>query len=259
MPLLPFFALGLSLGLLTAWLEQHHVRAEGEERAFTLMQRFLIAGRALWFYAGKLFSPSRLTFIYPHCEVSANLTWQWLFPVSFAAVVGVLWAMRKRIGRGPLAAVLFFVVTLAPALGFVNVFPFRYSFVADHFQYLAGIGLIVLAAVGLSRLTKTIQMLLVLLFPILVILTWQQTKIYSDQETLWRDTLAKNPAAWIGHNNLGVVLLDRERPMLVPSPHKCFPIYPALHLSLCARPYRNPPPTPRPSTTAPATASSNYT
>ena len=27
--------------------------------------------------------------------------------------------------------------TLFPALGFVNVFPFRYSFVADHFQYLA--------------------------------------------------------------------------------------------------------------------------
>ena len=74
--------------------------------------------------------------------------WQWLFPVAAVGVVAGLWLARHRIGRGPLVAVLFFAGTLGPALGFVNVFPMRYSFVADHFQYLAGVGLMALAARG---------------------------------------------------------------------------------------------------------------
>jgi hypothetical protein len=73
--LLPFFAFGLGLGLLTAWLEKHHVRAEGEEWALTFGQRFLIAGRALWFYASKLLWPANLIFIYPRWDVSAAFGW----------------------------------------------------------------------------------------------------------------------------------------------------------------------------------------
>src|ERR1019366_9440201 len=148
--LLPFFAVGLGLGLGTVWIEQHQVGAQGAAWSFTFTQRFLIAGRALWFYASKLFWPAKLTFIYPRWDISVSSGWQWLFPLAAVAVIATLWWARTRIGRGPLVAVLFFAGTLFPALGFVNIFPFRYSFVADHFQYLAGVGLIVLAAAGLT-------------------------------------------------------------------------------------------------------------
>lgn len=212
LPLLPFFAVGLSLGLLTAWLERHHVRAEGEEWAFTFPQRILIAGRALWFYAGKLFWPAKLTFIYPRWEINPRVIWQWFFPTGFVALIAVLWSLRKRVGRGPLAAVLSFAITLGPALGFVNVFPFRFSFVADHFQYLASVGLIVLAVNGLNYLPRATRILTVVLLPILATLTWNQAKTYRDLETLWRDTLMKNSAAWIAHSNLAAVLLDKGKP-----------------------------------------------
>ena len=52
-----------------------------------------------------------------------------------AAVVTALWFARRHVGRGALAAVLIFGGVLVPALGFFDVYPFRYSFVADHFQY----------------------------------------------------------------------------------------------------------------------------
>lgn len=205
-PLAPFFLLGAASGLATAWLEKHHVRAEGADWSLNLMERLLIAGRAVWFYAGKLLWPADLTFSYARWPIDAGMWWQWLFPAAALGVVAVLWVARNRIGRGPLAAVLFFIGTLSPALGFVNIYPMRYTFVADHYQYLAGVGLIALCCVGLGRMPR---LLVVLLLATLAAKTWQQGHIYRNIETLWQDTLAKNPASWLAHDNYGDALLAK--------------------------------------------------
>lgn len=145
--LVPHFALGFVLSVATVWMEKYHVRAQGEEWSLSLVERFLVAGRALWFYLGKLFWPHRLIFIYPRWQIDAGIWWQYLFPLAAIAVFTALWLFRRWIGKAPLVAVLFFAGTLTPALGFFNVYPMRYSFVANHFQYLASIGLIVLCIV----------------------------------------------------------------------------------------------------------------
>jgi hypothetical protein len=138
-PLLPFFALGIAGGLFTAWVERQYIRAEGAAFDFTIVDRLLIAGRALWFYAGKIVWPVNLVFVYPRWTISATVWWQYLYPLAAAIVLALLWATRAR-WRGTTAAVLFFAGTLLPALGFFNVYPFVFSFVADHFQYLASLG-----------------------------------------------------------------------------------------------------------------------
>jgi tetratricopeptide (TPR) repeat protein len=217
LPVIPFFIAGLWLGLQTARLEQNHVGASGPEWSFSFAERCLIAGRALWFYAGKLVWPVDLAFIYSRWQINAGTGWQWLFPVAALAVVVALWLARKRIGRGPLVAIFFFVGTLFPALGFLSVFPMLFSFVADHFQYLAGTGIIVLAVGGIAsaapRFWKNFPLLrlvgcgLVLLT--LGTLTWRQTRMYADPETLWETTIQRNPQCWLAHNNLGVILLDK--------------------------------------------------
>jgi tetratricopeptide (TPR) repeat protein len=205
LPVLPFFAVGAGLGLLTAWMEKHNVGAQGAEWALGPVDRCLVAGRALWFYAGKLAWPADLTFIYPRWEIDPRTWWQWLFPLAAIGVVAALWLARGRIGRGPLVATLLFAGTLAPALGFFDVYPMRYSFVADHFQYLGCVGLVVLGASLLGRLPRPAWGAVAL---VLAVLTWRQARVYRDVETLWRDTLAKNPGCWMAHNNLGAVLAD---------------------------------------------------
>src|SRR5262249_8394678 len=137
---------GVALGLMTIWVEKHYVGAEGDEFTLTAVERVLIAGRALWFYAGKLLYPMDLTFIYRRWRLDPSDWRQYFFPGTAIAVPAALWLLRRRIGYGPLVAVAFFAGTLVPALGFFDVYPMRYSFVADHFQYLASIGLIALAA-----------------------------------------------------------------------------------------------------------------
>jgi tetratricopeptide (TPR) repeat protein len=205
---LPFFVVGVALGLMTAWIEKYNVGAQGADWSLTFADRCLIAGRALWFYAGKLVWPAPLTFIYPRWEIEPAVWWQWLFPIAAIGVVAGLWLARRRIGKGPLVAVLCFAGTLGPALGFVNVYPMRYSFVADHYQYLASVGLITLCAAGLARIPRVIPAILVVL---LGALTWQQTGIYRNPEILWRDTLAKNPDCWMAQNNLGTLFADKGR------------------------------------------------
>jgi len=209
-PLVPFFAVGFALGMLTSWMEKHQVGAEGIDWNLTPGQRCLIAGRALWFYAGKLAWPVNFTFIYPRWNVATAVLWQWLFPLAAVAMAGALWIYRNRVGRGPLAALLFFAVTLFPALGFVNVYPMLFSFVADHFQYLSGIGLLILFAAAVDRFAKRWERTLLFLLPVvLVFLTWRQTLAYHDIDTLWRDTLRKNPGCWLAEYDLGADLVQR--------------------------------------------------
>jgi Flp pilus assembly protein TadD len=208
LPLAPFFLAGIGLGLTTAWLEKTHVGAIGADWSLTLADRCLVAGRALWFYASNLVFPTHLMFIYPRWTIDAGVWWQWLFPVAVAGVLAALWRARHRIGRGPLVAVLIYAGTLAPAIGFINVYPMRFSFVADHFQYLAGAGLIALAATWLHRCPPLIPALGLFLCGAL---TWHQCAIYQDLETLWRDTLKKNPACWMAHSNLGRLLVRQNK------------------------------------------------
>jgi protein O-mannosyl-transferase len=210
LPLIPFFIAGIGAGLLTAWVERKFIGAEGSEFHFSLIERFLIAGRDIWFYLAKLIWPVNLAFIYPRWNVSQTAWWQYLFPAAVLLLLGGLIWWRWR---GPLAGLLFFIGTLFPALGFFNVYPFRYSLVADHFLYLASLGPLTLAAVlldkfaGRSGAAKTVTYGSVLL--LLGVLTWRQCRNYADSETLWRATLKSTPTSTIAGNNLSHALLDK--------------------------------------------------
>jgi tetratricopeptide (TPR) repeat protein len=212
LPTLPFFGVAVGLCLVTAWLEKNHVGAKGPEWVISFPERCLIAGRVLWFYTGKLLWPANLCFIYPRWQLNAGSWWQWLYPVFAAGALLTLWLARTRIGRGPATAVFFFVGTLFPVLGFMNAYFMRFSFVCDHWVYLSSLGLIALAAALVAqtaeqlRTRKVLYGFAVLVLPVLAILTWRQCGMYANMETLWRDTLAKNPGAWMAHYNLGRML-----------------------------------------------------
>ena len=132
LPLAPFFAFALFAGMITAGVEKG-VGATGARFELTLLERCLLASRAIWFYLAKLFWPAKLLFIYPRWTVSQAVGWQYLFPAALLAVLAALWRLRRQ-WRAPLAALLFFAGTLFPVLGFFNVYFFTYSFVADHFS-----------------------------------------------------------------------------------------------------------------------------
>jgi tetratricopeptide (TPR) repeat protein len=212
---LPLLAAGAALAAVTVWMEHTHVGGRGALFALSPVQRVLIAGRALWFYVATLVWPHPLSFVYPRWDVDPAVWWQWLFPLAAILVGVVLWTARARVGRGPIAAALGFAVTLAPALGFVDVYPMRYTFVADHYQYLASLFLIAplaaLAARAAARGGAPVAALAAPLLALLAVLTWQRTAVFADQETLWRDVIAKDPRGSMALVNLGMWLHRHDR------------------------------------------------
>ena len=230
-PLIPFFIVGVALGLTTAWVEKYHVRAEGIDWSLSAVERILVAGRVVWFYLYKLVWPAKQMFVYPRWTIDAGVWWQYLFPAAALGTVVGLWQARRPIGKGPLVAILLFGGGLFPAMGFFDVYFMRYSFVADHFQYHASLGPIALIAAVLMRVLRpggsdagserdpAARSTLIIPAPHVVIpaillvilgtLTWRQCHAYADFESLWRDTATKNPAAWPAHAHLGIIESSR--------------------------------------------------
>ena len=214
-PLLPFVVLAIAAGLLTAWMERAFSGAEGEEFQLSVLDRFLIAGRAFWFYIGKLLFPNDLSLIYPRWKIDSSIWWQYLFPVAALGLFWLAWNQRKR-WRWFFAASLFFAATVVPLLGFFNVGFFRLSFVADHFAYLPSLAVIVPAAASATWLVDRggrwrlpLHGLVALLLGTLAILSWMQSHMYRDVETCYRMVVAHNPNSWTAHQNIGAEVLVR--------------------------------------------------
>lgn len=238
--LTPFALISALASGWTIWEQRFHARAVGPDWAQTFPERMIIAGKAIWFYLGKLVWPDRLTFIYPRWDLDSSKVLAYLPLLAAFAGLVALWFIPAKWGRALLFAAAYYVVSLFPVLGFFTVFFFRYSFVSDHFQYLASMGPLALAGAGIATLLgrfsetpaefvfhpdavartgSTIagsrQRLVLgcglcgIVLVSLGFLTWRQTMEYHNLFALYTATLQKNPGCWMAHYNLGIVLSEQ--------------------------------------------------
>ena len=239
--LAPFALISALASAWTIWEQKFHARAMGPDWAQTFPERLIIAGRAIWFYLGKLLWPHPLIFIYPRWDVDPSKLTAYVPLLSAIAGLVVLWSMRAAWGRAPFFAGAYYVISLFPVLGLFTVYFFRYSFVSDHFQYLASMGPLALIGAAVASIAgRLYQMPLKVkvasgadtaqlgqnrlavasrrfvpsaclggaLLILLAFLTWQQTTQYRNLIALYTATLKQNPGCWMAHYNLGIVLAD---------------------------------------------------
>ena len=206
-PVLPLFVLALGAAGWTIWEQRYHSGAVGFEWAQNLPFRVALAGHTFWFYLFKLAWPHPLIFFYPKWALSAGSPAAYIPLAALLGVFGTLWAMRRRWAHAIVLGLLYFGILLFPVMGFFNIYFMRYAFVADHFQYLACIGPFALVAAGLAALPRPARFGIALpALALLGALSWRHAHAFRDERSLWADTLAKNPAAWMVHNNLGASL-----------------------------------------------------
>ncbi len=211
--LAPYFVLSAASSAWSLWTQAVDC-AEGPEWVRSWPERLVTAGKVAWFYLGKLVWPDPLMFIYPKWEIDAG-RWAAYVPVALVLVtLLMLWGCRRRWGRGGFMAFAYYLAALLPVLGLFNHYFLRYSFVGDHFTYLASVGPLALAGAGVWRLLDLAggrhglfpPSACGLLLGGMGLLTWQHAQVFRDNQSLWQDTLAKNPRSWLACCNLGVTL-----------------------------------------------------
>jgi len=216
MAALPWFVVGAALGWYTVHLEATHVGAADAPWQLAGMQRVLVAGAACWFYFGSLLLPFDTCFNYPRWDVQEPSIWLTVAPIAALVMVVGTWLLRGRIGRGPCAMLLLFGGTLVPAIGFFDVYPFRYSFVADHFQYHASVGVIVAVSAFATKLltsqAETIRVAVAGVWLVVMsVTTMTLLPQYDSFERLWTMTLEKNPRSALSLVNLGGIATDAQK------------------------------------------------
>ena len=214
----PIFLMSIAASALSIWTQGLQLATVTDPQwVRTWPERLATAGSAVWFYLGKLLWPHPLITIYPRWQIDAG---QWVSYLPLLAVIVILsifWFKRELWSRAWFFAFAYFMAALLPALGLIDNFIFSFSLIFDHLQYLASMGPLALAGAGLARFSDIVipkRPLLqsglcagLLLF--LGMASWQRTGVYESQETLWTDTLAKNPNCWVGQYNLGIVFLQK--------------------------------------------------
>ena len=204
-PLAPWVAVGVAAEVFAVWVEHRALGTQASHLTLTLVGRVLLAGRSIAFYFAKLVWPVNLMFVYPRWTIDARVAWQWLFPAGLAAVGVALWMLRKRT-RAPFAGFLFFCVTLLPVLGLFDLYPFVYSFVGDHYAYLASLGIAVPAGWALSWVAQRFSVAPGVAVALLALVSWNHCGVFANPEALYSDTITRNPESWMAHTNLGVLL-----------------------------------------------------
>jgi tetratricopeptide (TPR) repeat protein len=215
----PIFLMSVVAAAVSIWTQKLHGFTENVIEARSWLERLATAGDGVWFYLGRLVWPHPLITIYPRWQIDAGQPFSYLSLLAVLVVLAVCWFKRGRWSRAVFFAFAYFLAALLPVLGLVNMDFFLYSFVADHFQYLAGIGPLALAAAGVVRLADFAipskpalrSSLGAGMLLILGVLSWQRAWIYQNKETLWTDTVAQNPSCWIAYNNLGILLAQKGR------------------------------------------------
>jgi hypothetical protein len=197
----PFFVMAAALGLVTVWFQNYHLITHDIVRTDGFWSRLAGAGWAVWFYLYKAALPLNLIFVYPRWQIDAGNVLSYIPLLLLAAAFVLCWRRQGGWGKALFFGLGYFVVMLLPILGFINVYYMRYSLVADHWEYFAIIGPIVLAAIIIRRPVVAAALLMAL-----GALTWTQCGMYTDANTLWQTTIRRNPNCWIANNNLAIRL-----------------------------------------------------
>jgi tetratricopeptide (TPR) repeat protein len=236
--LFPYFLLAVFFGVMSIWFQKYQALAGESLPPESFGERLALAGNIIWFYGGKVLWPWSLNAFYPVWKVNATSFTAYIPLLLVALCFAIGWRFRGGWGRHLIFGLGCFVITLFPVLGFFDAQYLTWFQVSDHLQYLPMIAPLALAVAFMTAAlgVKLFRIMAVIMIAGCAILGFQRAGIFSNEETLMRDCLAKNPAAWGARESWGTILAKRHDLAGAVENFKaalaCQPDYPSLNLNL---------------------------
>ena len=214
--LAPLLAIGLAWGILDTLIAAPTTYKI--DLGFEPIDRIVLMAKAFGIYASLAVLPFDLALLYPRWSVDGSSAVQWLPVLALALVSAMLWVLKHRIGRGWLAALAIYWVTLLPVLGLVDFGYLPYTFVADRYQYIA---LLVPAALlsaaatrGLDRCPRLLRRAGYAVGTAITagfgVLAWNQSALFADEMTLFSHVAKHSPNAYPVQEILAKNFVNRE-------------------------------------------------
>jgi tetratricopeptide (TPR) repeat protein len=209
---LPMLAVAIVAGLMSVLARQSTAVLAPLGLGFRVQQAFY----GLAFYLGKTMVPVRLVPFYPvpldlHLPSSTVVA-----SIALVVILSILVVYLRRTWPAVLTAWTCYVVTLLPVLGLVSI---STQLVADRYAYLPGMAWAMLVGAAVLTALRRLQArdrrwLIAGLTTVVValsVMSWRQSKLWHDSETLFRYTLSQNPGIPEVHNDLGFFLVGQRR------------------------------------------------
>jgi tetratricopeptide (TPR) repeat protein len=205
----PFFAVAGVFTVLTM-RGQHAGDAGTLASSFELFKNALVASHGLLFYLGKLICPYPLSCLYPAPIAAGTMPPPALLFAPALLLLGtaaIIFSLRTT--RVVLHGFLFYGITVLPVL---NLVPVGLGIAADRYTYIPYLGLFYIFAAGALRLwraagSRTARTAAgtagTAVIVVLGLLTWQQSRVWKDDLTLYTALLRHYPAVPIAYNNRG--------------------------------------------------------
>ncbi len=209
---LPFLMLAIASSIVT-FLVQRRGGAVASVAGLPLDLRVENAFVSYVRYLFKTIWPADLATLYPH--PGHWPAWQVLAAVLLLLAISTLLVLRRRVWPFALVGWLWFVGTLVPVIGLVQV---GIQSMADRYTYLPSVGLLVAAvwlahhAVARLRAKPAGAALAVVVFTAVCAgLTWRQIGFWKNTETLFGRAVAVTRDNYLAYNNLGFYLANHGR------------------------------------------------
>ncbi len=214
----PYGLLSIAACVTTIWFQNTKEIAQSHAVPDPLLWRVASSGMAVWFYVGKVLAPLHLAMIYPRWLIDTSSPLSFLPLAGVVVVLALLYRYRNKGTRPAYVASVYFVMTLLPVLGYLNMAFFKSSMVSDHLQYISMIGIVALVAGGIATVfdrvwpvgrCATVIGALVSVSG-LAMLSFRQAQLYANRELLAQDTLQTNPASFWAHGEMANAMLHRQ-------------------------------------------------
>ena len=185
---------------------------------------FIEVGRGLWTGAVIIALPFTLSYAHPRWDQVPFHVWQLGFPVAAVFVLGSLWHLRNRWGRGAFASAAMFCVLLLPAaFGANDSGDLPGITIAEHQLYLASAALLVPAAAlvvaWLMSKPKSADLLYrpgvaptaaIVVGVLLTITSAVHSSAYTNTHNVWEQAIRGDGDSVVAHNQLGLIEIDEK-------------------------------------------------
>lgn len=208
----PFFAIGVLGAAIAVWAQKSGGALASLE-PYPLSDRLLVSLRAIAFYLYKTALPFSLAPFYPRVAHPSLFGFDYLAAIALIALITAFCIVTFKKRKIYIALWLFYLITLAPVIGIVQV---GSQAAADRYTYLPSLAFSLLVGAGAHRIfagkgfyARALPPAVVALSAMLSLLTMKQIHIWKDSVSLWSHEVSVYPdTAPIGQTNLGTAYKD---------------------------------------------------